>query len=133
MKIKASRLYELFPVYNQFAASPIDNGMSVKLAIAARAIRPIFDEIEKGRNNIVRKYASPDPEKKGSIIVLAPQLSAYNTELDKFWEKLGELEIHRPSLTMEDLNRFGCFVPPNVIETIIELCIDDPSHQAPGV
>lgn len=132
MKIKASRLYEIFPVYNEFAASPIDNAMSVKLAIASRAIRPHFDEIERGRNKIVMKYASPDPEKKGSVKVLPAQMAAWAKEMESFWEKLGDIQITRTPLVMEDLNKFGCFVPPNVLEVIIELCIDDLNQTAPG-
>lgn len=132
MKIKASRLYEIFPAYNQFASSPMDNAMGVKLAIASRAIRPHFDEIERGRNKIVMNHASPDPENKGTVKVLPAQLKAFNEELSQFWEKLGDINITRTSLSMEDLGKFGIPVAPNMLEIVIELCVDEPSEKEPA-
>lgn len=125
MKIQARKLYELFPTFNQFCSSPMDSAMSVKLMLSAKALRPYYQEIERGYNEIFRKHASRDPNDENKLKVLPAQFDKFSAEIETYFEKLGEMKITRPAILFEDLRKFGCPTSPNQLEIITELCVDD--------
>lgn len=87
-----------------------------------RKIRPIYQEIENGRNIIINKYLSRTDE---GLAVLPAQEALCKGELSSFWEKLGELEIEIVPLKEADLGNLGCATSPNEIEVLAELAVDE--------
>ena len=125
MKIQARKLFDLFPSLNQFCSTPMDNAMSVKLMLSVKALRPYYQEIERGYNEIFRKYASRDPQDETKLKVLPGQFDAFTKESETYFSKLGEMKITRPAVLFEDLTKFGCPTTPNQLEIVTELCVDN--------
>lgn len=128
MKINAEKLFNLYPLFLQVCSKDIDNAMAVKLQLRKRALRSRFDAIQDGRNAIVKKHGVKD-EKKGGIFVPEKNLPAFEEEIKKFWEDLGEVDIPGSCLPQEDLGKFGTSISANELDIVAELCCDQDSFS----
>lgn len=128
MKINAEKLFNLYPLFLQVCSKDIDNAMAVKLQLRKRALRTRFEAIQDGRNAIVKKHGTND-EKKGGIYVTKENMPAFEEELKKFWQELGEVEIPGSPLPQEDLGKFGTSISTNELDIVAELCCDQDSFS----